>query len=168
MRHMRLLRRMLTWAVGGFLVGFCAMVLIDRPAAARLATAPVALQPQAGERVFASDAGIMVKFVKREKVVDFEATVAKLKDALERSASSERRRQAATWKVFRAVAPATNGDAVYVFVMDPAIKGADYGVSRILAEAFPVEAPTLYRRYADSFSTDQNIVDMTLVASLGQ
>jgi hypothetical protein len=106
----------------------------------------------------------MVKFIKPEKAADFEATVARLEEALERSNNPQRRLQGASWKVFRALEPATNGDAVYVFEIDPAIKGADYTVSRILEEAFPREASGLYRRYADSFSAGQNIIDMTLIA----
>jgi hypothetical protein len=90
-----------------------------------------------------------------------------LKEALERSSNPERRLQGTGWKVFRAVEPATNGDAVYVFEIDPAVKGADYTVSRILEEAFPTEAPSLYRRYADSYSTGQNVVDLTLIAAFG-
>ena len=30
-----------------------------------------------------------------------------------------------------------NGSVLYVFVMDPTVKGADYGVAKILAEAYP-------------------------------
>ena len=34
------------------------------------------------------------------------------------------------------------GNVLYVFVIDPAVKGADYTVSNILAEAFPSRRPT--------------------------
>jgi hypothetical protein len=159
--------RMLIGAVGGCVVGFVAMTWRDWAVEARLAIAPVARQSPAPARVFASDAAIMVKYIKPDKTADFEATVARLKEALERTDSPERRQQAATWKVFRAVEPATNGDAVYVFLIDPTVKGADYAVSKILAEAFPEEAQSLSGRYTDSYSSGQSIVDLTLVASLG-
>lgn len=159
--------RMLIWAGGGCLVGFFAITWVNWELEARLALAPVASQSPAAARVFASDAAIMVKYIKPDKTADFEATVVRLKEALERTDSPERRQQAATWKVFRAVEPATNGDAVYIFLIDPAVKGADYAVSKILAEAFPAEAQTLNGRYTDSYSSGQSIVDLTLVASLG-
>jgi hypothetical protein len=158
---------MLVWATGGCLVGFVAMTWLDSQVESRLAIVPVASESQAVGRVFGSDAAIMVKYIKPDKTADFEATIARLKEALERTDNPERRRQAATWKVFRAVESATNGDAVYVFLIDPAVKGADYAVSKILAEAFPAEAQSLNGRYTDSYSTGQNIVDLTLIASLG-
>jgi hypothetical protein len=41
---------------------------------------------------------------------------------------------------------------LYVFVMDPAVKGADYGVAKILAEAYPDEIMDLYRMYTGAFA----------------
>jgi hypothetical protein len=41
---------------------------------------------------------------------------------------------------------------LYVFVMDPAVKGADYGVAKILAEAYPTEIMDLYRMYSGAFA----------------
>jgi hypothetical protein len=54
-----------------------------------------------------------------------------------------------------------------VFEISPAVKGADHAVSRILADAFPKEAPSLYRRYIDSYSSEHNVVNLTLVAAFG-
>jgi hypothetical protein len=62
--------------------------------------------------MFAADAGIMVKYIRPDKKADFEATIAKLKEALDRTDNPERRRQAATWRVFRALESATNGDVI--------------------------------------------------------
>ena len=57
---------------------------------------------------------------------------------------------------------------LYVFTIDPAVKGADYTVSNILAEAFPQEVQALYKDYADAYASGQNFVNMTLVSALGQ
>jgi hypothetical protein len=159
--------RMLVGAAGGCLAGFIFVTWFERPVEGRLALAPVVSQATGPTRVFAADAGIMVKYIKPDKKADFEATIAKLKEALDRTNNPERRRQAATWKVFRAVESATNGDVVYVFLIDPAVKGADYAVSAILAEAFPNDAQSLTGRYIDSYSSGQSIVDLALIASLG-
>ena len=59
-----------------------------------------------------------------------------------------------------------NGDVVYVFEIDPAVPNADYTVSTILAEAFPSEAQSLYRRYADSYAAEQNVINLNLIAAL--
>jgi|SRR5579864_5278890 len=119
-------------------------------------------------RVFGSDAGIVLNFIKPEKSADFEGVIAKLREALQKSDKPERRRQAASWKVFKALEPGANGSVLYVFLIDPAAKGADYTVSSILAEAFPTEVQTLYQQYAGAYAAGQNVVNLTLVAALGQ
>jgi pyruvate/2-oxoglutarate dehydrogenase complex dihydrolipoamide acyltransferase (E2) component len=119
-------------------------------------------------RVFASDAGMVLNFVKPDKTADFEAIVAKVREALQKSDKQERKQQAAGWKVFRALEPGANGSVLYVFEIDPAVKGADYTVSNILAEAFPKDVQALYKQYAEAYSTGQNFVNLTLVSSLGQ
>lgn len=118
-------------------------------------------------RVFASDAGMVLNFIKPEKTADFEAVVAKLHDALQKSDKPERKQQAASWKVFRANETGANGSVLYVFTIDPAVKGADYTVSTILAEAFPTEVQALYKSYADAYAGGQNYVNLRLVRALG-
>jgi ribosomal protein S17 len=161
--------QLLAWSIGGFIVGVTLSDAIHGLTPPRLTPSRAAIQPQtagAGHQ-FASDAGIMLKFIKPDKTADFEATVKKVKEALTRSSKPERRQQALSWRVFKAVDRATNGDVVYVFEIDPAVRGADYTVSRILEEAFPTEAQALYRRYADSSSSRQHIVDLELIAKFG-
>jgi hypothetical protein len=119
-------------------------------------------------RVFGSDAGMVLNFIKPEKTADFEAVIAKLRQGLQHNDKPERAQQAKSWRVFRAVEPAANGAVLYVFVIDPAVKGADYTVSTILAEAFPDEVQTLYKQYADAYSSGQNFVNLTLTADLGE
>src|SRR6185295_7597601 len=66
---------------------------------------------------------------------DFEMVMGKLKEAMAKSEKPERKQQAAGWKVFKSPDPA-GANTLYVFVVDPALKGADYQVSNIIAEAF--------------------------------
>jgi len=56
-------------------------------------------EPQAAQptRVFASDAGIVLNFIKPDKTADFEMIVSKLKEALAKSDKPERKQQAASW-----------------------------------------------------------------------
>ena len=119
-------------------------------------------------RVFTSDAGIVLNFIKSDKTADFEAVMARLKTALQKSAKPERRQQAAGWKIFRALEPGPNGSVLYVFTIDPAVPGADYTVSTILAEAFPEEVQAIYAQYAGAYASGQNIVNLKLVSALGE
>jgi hypothetical protein len=135
------------------------------------AVQPPAQQAQAtpAARVFASDAGMVLNFIKPDKTADFEAVVARLKEALAASAKPERKQQAASWKVFKSPEAAAGGSVLYVFVMDPAVKGADYTVTNILTEAFPsADVVELYKQYTGAFSPGQNFVNLTLIADMAK
>jgi len=119
-------------------------------------------------RVFGSDAGMVLNFIKADKTADFEMVMGKLKEALNKSAKPERKAQAASWKVFKATEPGAAGSVLYVFFIDPAVKGADYTVSTILAEAFPADVQTIFKAYSESYASGQNFVNLTLVNDLGK
>jgi hypothetical protein len=119
-------------------------------------------------RLFASDAGMVLNFIKPDKTADFEAVIVKLKEALQKSEKPDRKQQAASWKVFKSPDPAAGGNVLYVFMIDPAVKGADYTVSTILAEAFPTEVQTLYKQYAEAYASGQNFVNLMLTSDLGK
>ena len=126
-------------------------------------------QPAPNTRLFANDGGMVLNFIKPDKTADFESVMQKLKGALQKSEKPERQQQAASWKVFRSPEAAQGGNALYVFVIDPAVKGADYTVSNILAEAYePEELDEVFKTYAASYASGQNIVNLTLITALGQ
>jgi hypothetical protein len=156
---------------GRIVLGMMAGVLSASAAYALAAPAQAAPAQQAQAapttRMFASDGGMVLNFIKPDKGPDFEAVMAKLKEALQKSEKPERKQQAQSWKVFKSPDPAAAGNLLYVFIIDPSVKGADYTVSNILAEAFPpAEVNELYKKYADSYATGQNFVNLTLVADL--
>jgi hypothetical protein len=70
--------------------------------------------------------------------------------------------------VFKAAEPGAGGSVLYVFVIDPSVKGADYTVSTILAEAFPADVQTIFKQYADSFASGQNFINLSLAVDLGK
>lgn len=128
-------------------------------------TTPV---PMPAGRMFGSDAGMIFNPIKSDKTIDFEQVMAKLKDALMRSEDPVRQKQAAGWKVFKAIEPGPNANVLYIFVMDPAVKGADYTVSKILSEAYPVpEVQELYKLYLATYAGGQSLVNLELVQHLG-
>src|SRR6185503_8004069 len=129
---------------------------------------PAAAQAAPTTRTFANDGGMVLNFIKPDKTADFEAVMAKLKEALQKSEKPERKQQAASWKVFKSPDPAAGGNVLYVFVIDPSVKGADYTVSTILAEAFPQEVNDLYKKYAESYASGQNFVNLSLVSDLSK
>ena len=112
------------------------------------------------ERIFASDAGAIFNAIKSDQVKNFELVLGRLKQALAESPDPQRRAQAAGWKIYKAAETGPSGSILYVFVMDPAVKGADYGVAKILAEAFPAEAQELYRIYINTFASGQTMLNL--------
>jgi hypothetical protein len=120
-------------------------------------------------RVFASSTGLILNFIKADKAADFEAIVAKLKEALDNSANPVRKEMAASWRVYKSSDPGPAGSVLYVYFIDPTVKGADYSVTTILAEAFSAEdyAP-LQKQYIEAYATGQNFVNLSLVADLGK
>ena len=124
-------------------------VFAQTPAAAAPAQ-PAAAAPN--PFVFPGDAGVILNFVKADKTADFEMVLGKLKEALTKSEKPERKAQAAGWKVFKASDPGPNGAAMYVFVMDPVAKGAEYSVGNILVEGFGAEGQALYKTYSEAYA----------------
>jgi hypothetical protein len=117
-------------------------------------------------RVFAAEQGLIFSAIRPDKVMDFETVIAKLRAALANSKDPVRNQQGWGWKIFKAAEPGSNGSVLYVFVMDPVVKGADYGVARILAEAYPTEIMELYRMYTGAFATaGQTLMNLQPVAA---
>ena len=132
------------------------------------AQAPAQAQPISSARVFPNDGGMVLNFIKPDKTAEFESVIGKLKEALQKSEKPERKQQAASWKVFRSPDPA-GANVLYVFIIDPSVKGADYQISNIIAEAFPAaEATEILKKYADAYAQGMNIVNLNLIQDLGK
>ena len=128
------------------------------------AQAAASLPPQA--RTFTGDVGLLINYIKPDKSADFEAIIGKLKEALARGASPERKAQAAGWRTLKMTEPLPNGNLVYVFLFDPVAKSTDYSPSRILAEAFPDETVDLFKRYTDCFAGGVGLANFEVVADM--
>jgi len=124
-------------------------------------------QQVSNARKFPNDGGMVLNFIKPDKTADFESVITKLKEALAKSDKPERKAQAAGWKVFKSPDPAGQ-NVLYVFVIDPAVKEADYQISNIIAEALPSEANEILKKYADCYAQGMNIVNLQLIQDLGK
>lgn len=119
--------------------------------------------------VFPGDGGVIFNFVKADKTADFEMVMGKVKEALAKSEKPERKAQAAGWKVFKA-SELANGSAIYVFMIDPVAKGAEYSVGNILVEGFGTEGQTLYKTFSESYASPAigALLHLTKVIELGK
>jgi hypothetical protein len=121
---------------------------------------------------FSGDAGLMIIFVKPDKAADFETVLARAKETLMSSHKPGRREQAAGWKVFKA--RETAGAAViYVSVMDPVVKDADYSFGSLLGEAAgggdADPKTSILAKYLDAFSPAAiNLLHLAAVADFSR
>jgi hypothetical protein len=151
-------------------VGLVAGVLSATSVFAQAAPAAPAQAAGPSPFVFPGDAGVILNFVKADKASDFEMVLGKLKEALAKSEKADRKAQAAGWKVFKASEPGPSGAVIYVFVMDPVAKGAEYKVGDILVEAFGAEGQALYKTYSEAYGTPAigALLHLTNVVALGK
>jgi len=152
-----------TWMALGLVIG----VLSTSNAQAQTPPAQAA-QAAPAPRVFASDAGLVLNFIRPDKTADFEAVMTKLKEALQKSAKPERKQQLASWKVYKAE-PGMGGNALYLLVIDPAVKGAEYDLLMLFSESLGAEAGTpanqeAMKKYVGAFASGVSLLTLTPVA----
>ena len=131
------------------------------PAAQAPAAAPA---PQA--RVFTGDVGLMFNIIKPDKAADFEMVVGKLKEALAKSDDPVHKQMAQGWRVLKNPEPIQGGNYLYVFLVDPVVKDADYTVSRVLAKAFPAEVQELFKVYSACFAGGVTLQNYTTLVNM--
>jgi len=155
----------LGWMVVALVVG---VVGVARPAHAQAPAAQA--QAVANQRLFPNDGGMVLNFIKADKTADFEEVMGKLKEALQKSDKPERKQQAAGWKIYKSPDPAAGGNVLYIFIISPSVKGADYQVSNLLVEGLGNNAETnaLLKKYAESYATGMNIVNLQVLQDLGK
>jgi hypothetical protein len=127
--------------------------------------APAQAAPPPQARVFTGEVGVMYNVIKPDKTADFEMVIGKLKEALAKSEKPDRKAQAAGWRVLKQADPLPNGNILYIFLIDPVAKDADYTVSRILNEVFPGEVQELFKVYSACFAGGVTLANFQLVAS---
>jgi hypothetical protein len=114
-------------------------------------------EAQAPERVFTGGSGMILSYIKAEATGDFEAVLRRVGEALRNSDNPDRRRQAETWKVYRAKEAGQGGSVLYIMFMDPVVPGGNYATAGILYEAFPTEVQELYERYNAAYAAGGQI-----------
>lgn len=143
---------------------FVLSVPLALSATSAIAQQGAAQEPDKPVLTLTGDAAIISILIKPDKVADFESVLAKLKEALSKSDKPERRQQAAGWHVYKSAQP-MQGNAVYIMRIEPVVKGAEYDISRLIAEVFPVEVQEIFAKYRDAFA-GRAIADVTPFMSM--
>jgi hypothetical protein len=86
-----------------------------------------------------------------------------LQAALEKSTNPQVREQARGWRMFKATEPGPNGTALYVFLLDPAVSGADYALGPILGDAYPDQIEQIWKLYQGALASPGSLLNLTPV-----
>jgi hypothetical protein len=98
---------------------------------------------------YTGDVVIAAYAVNADKVADYEKVMAMLKDALAKSPRPEAKQQLAGWKVIKNAMNQPDGSPLYVHIISPVVKDADYSITNLVYEVVkdPAEQKTFYDLY---------------------
>jgi hypothetical protein len=128
--------------------------------------AQTAAPPQA--LTFQGEVALWTMAIKPDKIADFEAVMAKLRDGLAKSAKPERRQQGAGWKIMKMSTPLPDGNVAYVHMINPVVPGADYTIMQTLYDEFPNERQSLYELYRGAFVKNLSVATGSVVLDLSK
>jgi hypothetical protein len=117
-------------------------------------------------RKFTSDGGMILNIIKPDKGPDFEAVMARVKEALAKSNDPKRKQMAISWRVFKGLEAGPAGNLVYIFWFDPPVKDEDYQITAILGEAFPNELQDLWAKFTQCFVSGQTMLNLQQVVNM--
>lgn len=138
------------------------------PPSAGTMPAPAATPAVPTARAFTAPTGIILNAVRPERAVDFELVIGYVQAALAKSASPQIRAQAGGWRMFKATEPGPNNTVLYVFLLDPAVAGADYALGPILSDAYPDQVEQIWKLYQGALAGagSQSLLNLTPVEPL--
>jgi hypothetical protein len=129
-----------------YAAGFVFVAMVATASSARAQDAPKAWTVDSG-------VGLEIIQIKADRVADFEFLVGKIREALNKSEDATHKEVAASLKVFKgADAPAANAPVVFIAMIDPAAKGADYsipGLISVVYKAFPEQQQEIFKKGVD-------------------
>jgi hypothetical protein len=108
--------------------------------------------------------------VNPDKTADYEQVIQKLKAALQKIERPEAKQQLAGWKVIKNAMAQPDGSILYIHIIDPVVKDADYSITNLYYEAFtdPAERKTFYDMYRGAVKAAFFQIQGPLVAELSK
>jgi hypothetical protein len=132
-------------------------------------TAPPAAQPPAAPKLpFTTDAGLLLIQIKPDQTAAFEELIAKLKAGVAKTTDEGVKKQMTGFRVYKSSEPMSN-NALYVVVIDPAVKDAEYELFAVLQKVLTPEelrdpaVIEMSKKAAAAFAVGYNKLNLTLV-----
>jgi hypothetical protein len=119
---------------------------------------------------YTGDIVVVAYAVNPDKTADYEKVLAAVKDALSKSESPDAKQQAAGWKVIKNAMPNPDGSIIYIHVISPVVKDADYSLmNQIYASVKdPAQQKTFFDMYRGALKMPLFIIQGPLVLDLGK
>jgi len=127
-------------------------------------------QAAPNKTTFTGDIVVMAFAINPDKTADYEKVLAQLKDALSKSEAPEGKQQLAGWKIIKNAMPNPDGSIVYIHIISPVVKGADYSVMNNIYAAVkdPAEQKAVFEMYRAAMKAPLFVIQGPMVADLSK
>ncbi len=127
-------------------------------------------QPPPNKTTFTGDVVIQAFAINPDKTADYEQVIVKLKDALSKSEAPEAKQQLAGWKIIKNAMPNPDGSIIYIHIISPVVKNADYSVMNNIYSAVkdPAEQKAVYDSYRASMKAPLFVIQGPIVNDLSK
>jgi hypothetical protein len=127
-------------------------------------------QSAPNKTTFTGDIVVMAFAINPDKTADYEKVIAQLKGALSKSEAPEAKEQLAGWKIIKNAMPNPDGSIVYIHIISPVVKGADYSVMNNIYAAVknPEEQKAVFEMYRAAMKQPLFVIQGPMVADLSK
>jgi len=128
-------------------------------------------QQQAPQKTtFTGDVAVMAYAINPDKTADYEMVLTQLKDALAKSEAPEAKQQLAGWKVVKNATPNPDGSIVYIHIVSPVVKDADYSIMNNIYAAVkdPTQQKAVFDMYRGAMKQALFVIQGPMVADLAK
>jgi len=119
---------------------------------------------------YTGDIVVVAYAVNPDKTADYEKVLAAVKDALSKSESPEAKQQLAGWKVIKNAMPNPDGSIVYIHVISPVVKDADYTLINNIYAAVkdPAQQKTFFDMYRGALKQALFVIQGPMVVDMSK
>jgi len=127
-------------------------------------------QTAPNKTTFTGDIVVMAFAINPDKTADYEKVIGSLKDALSKSEAPEAKQQLAGWKIIKNAMPNPDGSIVYIHIISPVVKNADYSIMNNIYAAVkdPAEQKAVFDMYRGAMKAPLFVIQGPMVADLSK
>ena len=120
--------------------------------------------------LYTGDVVLAAYVVNADKVADYEKVMATLKDALSKSTRPEAKQQLAGWKVIKNDMNQPDGSPLFVHIISPVVKDADYSITNLVYEVVtdPMERTNFYNLYRGALKQALFVIQGPMVSDFSK